>query len=148
MGWGGPWGPLRFRHRMFERGDLKYVILELLAEKPMHGYEVIRALEEKSGGFYSPSPGAVYPTLQMLEDLGHVTSSQQDGKRVYRITDEGKAFLAERKETVEGIHGRTRSRFGPWFDEEEVKGFAAEMRGFAQDMKDFGKMFAKSQGGA
>ena len=137
----GPFGPWRFRDRMFEKGDLKYVILDLLAEKPRHGYEVIRELEERFGGFYSPSPGAVYPTLQMLEDLGYVTSSQQDGKRTYEITEDGRKFIAERKETMEHVRGRMRSRFGPWFDEEGA-------REFAFDMKDFAKTFAKSQGGA
>ena len=143
-----PFGPWGFSERMFEKGDLKYVILDLLAEKPRHGYEVIRELEERFGGFYSPSPGAVYPTLQMLEDLGYVASSQEDSKRVYQITEEGRAFLAERKETVEGIRGRMRSRFGPWLDEDEVREFAEEMREFARDMKDFAKLFAKSHGAA
>lgn len=144
----GPFGPWSFKERMFEKGDLKYVILDLLAEKPRHGYEVIRDLEERLGGFYSPSPGAVYPTLQMLEDMGYVSSSQQDGKRVYQITEEGRAFLAERQETLDDIRRRMRSRFGPWFDEEEVREFADEMKEFARDMKDFAKMFAKSQGSA
>ncbi|HUL23055.1 MAG TPA: PadR family transcriptional regulator, partial [Thermodesulfobacteriota bacterium] len=67
-----------FRHlgqeRMFHRGDFKYLILDLLKIKPRYGYEVIRELEERSHGFYSPSPGVVYPTLQYLEDTGHVTS--------------------------------------------------------------------------
>jgi len=144
---GGPFGPFGFRERMFEKGDLKYVILDLLKDKPKHGYEIIRDLEERFGGFYSPSPGAVYPTLQMLEDLGYVASIQQDGKRVYQITEEGKAFLAERKDTMEDIRDRMRSRFGQWFDE-EGKEFAEEMREFAHDMKDFAKMFAKSQSGA
>ncbi len=86
----------RGRGRRFgRRGDLKYVILRLLADKPMHGYEVIRKLEEESGGIYSPSPGSVYPTLQMLEDQGCVVSEQAEGKRVYRITDEGRAVLKE-----------------------------------------------------
>jgi DNA-binding PadR family transcriptional regulator len=131
---------------MFEKGDLKFVILSLLAEKPMHGYEVIRDMEERFGGFYAPSPGAVYPTLQMLEDLGYVTSDQQDGKRTYSITDQGRAFLAERKETVDDIRERMRSHFGPWIDEEGLREFTDEMRGFATDMKDYAKMFAKSQG--
>ncbi len=141
-GFGG-WGGLR--ERMFEKGDLKYVILELLAEKQRHGYEIIRDLEDRFGGFYSPSPGAVYPTLQMLEDLGYVTSLQQDGKRTYQITDEGRAFLTERKDTVDDIRERMRTRFGPWIDEEEVRVFADEMREFGKDMRDFAKMFAKSQ---
>lgn len=143
-----PFGSWGFKERMFEKGDLKYVILDLLAEKPRHGYEVIRDLEERLGGFYSPSPGAVYPTLQMLEDMGYVTSNQQDGKRVYKITDEGRAFLVERKETVEDIQRRMRSHFGPWLDEDEMREFAGEMKSFASDMKDFARMFAKSQGGA
>ena len=138
----GPWG---FKERMFEKGDLKYVLLDLLSEKPSHGYELIRALEERFGGFYSPSPGAVYPTLQMLEDLGYVVSVQQDGKRVYQITEEGRTFLAGQKEVLEGIRGRHRTRFGP-FAEDEMREFAEEMREFASDMRDFGKMFARSQG--
>lgn len=138
----------RFRERVFEKGDLKYVILDLLREKPRHGYEVIRDLEERFGGFYSPSPGAVYPTLQMLEDQEYVTSNQQDGKRVYSITEAGLAFLAQRQDTVEDIEGRTRERFGSWFDEKEVREFAEEMRAFAHDMKDLAKLFARSQGKA
>ncbi len=147
MFYAGPFGPWRFKERMFEKGDLKYVILDLLAEKPRHGYDIIRELEERFGGLYVPSPGAVYPTLQMLEDLGYVTSSQQDGKRTYEITEEGRKFLAERKDTMDDIRGRMRSRFGPWFDEEGAREFAEEMREFAGDMKDFAKTFAKSRGG-
>jgi DNA-binding PadR family transcriptional regulator len=101
------------RERLFERGDLKYVILELVAEKPRHGYEVIRALEERFGGLYAPSPGAVYPTLQMLEDMGWVTVSEGDGKKVYQITDEGRRFLGEREGVVRGIHKRMRSWWNP-----------------------------------
>ncbi len=139
----GPWGG--FKERLFEKGDLKYVILGLLQEKPRHGYEIIRDLEQRMGGLYSPSPGAVYPTLQMLEDIGYVTSDQQDGKRVYKITDEGRAFMAERKETTDDIRERMHSHFGPWVDEEEVRVFADEMREFGKDMRDFAKMFARSQ---
>jgi DNA-binding PadR family transcriptional regulator len=83
----------------------------------------------------------------MLEDMGYVSSLQQDGKKVYQITEEGRAFLAQHRETVEGIRGRMRSRFAPW-DEEEVREFADEMREFASDMKDFAKLFASSQGRA
>jgi DNA-binding PadR family transcriptional regulator len=103
----------RFRERMFEKGDLKYVILELLKDKPAHGYELIKALEERLGGFYAPSPGAVYPTLQMLEDLGYVTAVTQDGKKVYSITDAGNAFLAERRPLVDEIFGRMRDSWDP-----------------------------------
>ena len=70
------------KFRLFEKGDLKYVILDLLKDKPSHGYEIIRALEERFHGFYSPSAGSIYPTLQLLEDMGHVKSSEADGKKV------------------------------------------------------------------
>ena len=73
------------------RGDVRGEVLTALLEGPAHGYEVIRRLEEKSGGFWRPSPGSVYPTLQMLEDAGLVRSSEQDGKRTYELTDEGRA---------------------------------------------------------
>ena len=89
--------------RLFEKGDLKYVILDLLKNKPSHGYEIIRALEEHFQGFYSPSAGSVYPTLQLLEDLGYVKSLEQDGKKVYTITDEGRRFLEEHGETTNRI---------------------------------------------
>ncbi|MFA5400830.1 MAG: PadR family transcriptional regulator [Dehalococcoidia bacterium] len=89
--------------RFFEKGDLKYVILDLLKDKPAHGYEIIRALENRFYGFYSPSAGSVYPTLQLLEDMGYVKSSEQDGKKVYTITDSGKEFLKERGETMDKI---------------------------------------------
>ena len=103
----------RFRERMFEKGDLKYVILELLKDKPAHGYELIRALEERMGGFYAPSPGAVYPTLQLLEDLGYVTAQTQDGKKTYSITEAGVTFLQERRPQVDEIFGRMRDRWDP-----------------------------------
>jgi DNA-binding PadR family transcriptional regulator len=143
----GPFGHGRFKERLFERGELKYVILDLLEQKPKHGYEIIRDLEERFGGLYSPSPGAVYPTLQMLEDLGHVTSSQQDGKRVYRITEEGRAFAAERRATMDDIEGRTRKRLY-WFDDEGARKFGEEMRAFAHDMKGFGKVLIRTEGKA
>jgi len=72
----------QFRRQMFERGDLKYVILDQLKDKPAHGYELIKALEERFGGFYAPSPGAIYPTLQMLEAMGYVSSVQEVGRKI------------------------------------------------------------------
>jgi DNA-binding PadR family transcriptional regulator len=80
--------------------------LELIAEQPRHGYELIKALEERYGGFYRPSPGSVYPTLQLLEDEGHLTSETVDGKRVYTITESGSRLLAERDEERRGERGR------------------------------------------
>lgn len=106
------------RHsRLFEKGDLKYVILDLLKDKPSHGYEIIRAMEERFHGFYSPSAGSVYPTLQLLEDMGYVTSAEQDGKKVYTITDAGRSFLKEREETIDKIKGHMRDWWG--FDKRE-----------------------------
>jgi DNA-binding PadR family transcriptional regulator len=93
------------RARLFEKGDLKYIILDLLKDKPAHGYEIIRALEDACGGFYSPSAGSVYPTLQLLEDMGFVKSSESDGRKIYTILEEGRGFLAERQETVNKIKG-------------------------------------------
>lgn len=104
----GPGGPFGFggeRGRFFGRGDMKFVLLELLQERPMHGYEMIKVLEEKSGGFYSPSPGSIYPTLQMLEDGGLVTANEVEGKRVYSITDSGRTLLAERQRNQEVTGG-------------------------------------------
>jgi DNA-binding PadR family transcriptional regulator len=107
-GWGGSW---QRRGRVFERGDLKYVILDLIKEQPRHGYDIIRELEGRFGGFYTPSAGAVYPVLQMLEDMGAVTAAEQDGRKVYTITEEGQRILAERSDTVGAIHDRVRDWF-------------------------------------
>lgn len=116
--WGPPGrrrgGPFRGR-RMFEQGDLKYVILQLLEEKPRHGYEIIKELEERSGGTYSPSPGTVYPTLTMLEDMGYArASTEEGGKKIYEITPEGKAYLAENQSTVNDLFERI-AEFGSNF---------------------------------
>ena len=109
----GSWSSYtRSSGRRFEKGDLKYVILNLLKEKSRHGYEIMRALEDRVGGFYNASPGTIYPTLQMLEDLGYVTSTQLDGKRVYTITEEGLHFLDEREDVVDGIW----ERMSEWWD--------------------------------
>ncbi|MFQ5551751.1 MAG: helix-turn-helix transcriptional regulator [Gemmatimonadales bacterium] len=85
---------------------MKYVILELLKGKPMHGYEVMKALEEQTCGCYSPSPGTVYPTLQWLEDEGLVELEVKDGKKVYSVTDSGRDFLDENRSTVKDIFDR------------------------------------------
>src|SRR5919198_3103307 len=112
---GRRWGGFRpgpgVGERFFGRGDLKYVILDLLKDQPRHGYDIIRALEDRMRGRYRPSPGSVYPTLQMLEDLGYVSSTQQEGKKVYSITDEGRRYLSEQESTVEDIRSRI---FGGW----------------------------------
>ena len=89
--WGGPGGGFGRRQR---RGDVKFLLLEMLAEGPKHGYEIIRSLEERRG--IRPSAGSVYPTLQLLEDGGFVTSEAVEGKRVYTISESGRELLAKR----------------------------------------------------
>ncbi|HEX8725210.1 MAG TPA: PadR family transcriptional regulator [Gemmatimonadaceae bacterium] len=102
--------------RMFEQGDLKYVILQLIDEKPRHGYDIIKALEERSQGAYSPSPGTVYPTLTMLEEMGYVkATTEEGGKKIYEITAEGKKYLADNSSTVESIFERISETVEPFF---------------------------------
>lgn len=110
---------------MFGKGDLKFVVLRLIGEKPMHGYDVMKALEEECGGWYKASPGSVYPTLQMLEDQGYLTVAETGGKKVYTITAEGEAYLAENEEHVDDIF----ARFEDFTDE------------FKGDMKDMYRSF-------
>lgn len=107
MGRGGRGGRGSRGGRMFDQGDLKFVILQLLEAKPRHGYEIIKELEERSGGRYTPSPGTVYPTLTMLEDMGYATiEAEAGGKKVYSITDEGRAYLTENKQTADDVFER------------------------------------------
>ncbi len=104
--------------RMFEQGDLRFVILRLLEDKPRHGYEIIKALEERFGGAYVPSPGVVYPTLQLLEDLGYArVVPESEGKKTYEITDTGRAYLAENRDTVDSIFERISRLMGHFLDE-------------------------------
>ena len=121
-GWQGNWGPFHFdfgdegwggrgrgrrARRMFEGGELRLVLLKLIADEPRHGYDLIRAIEELTGGEYAPSPGVVYPTLTLLQDMGQVEEAAGEGARKpFQITDEGTAHLAEREEEVEGLFER------------------------------------------
>src|SRR5262245_58022994 len=81
--------------RMLAQGDLRLIALALIAEQPRHGYEIIKLLDEKTSGWYSPSPGIVYPTLTFLEEVGYLTAQAEGAKRLYTITDEGRAHLKE-----------------------------------------------------
>jgi len=93
--------------RVFDHGDLRLVILQLIAEKPRSGYDIIKAIEEKLSGAYSPSPGVVYPTLTMLEEQGFATMSAGEGsKKLYAVTPEGTAFLAANKAAVDAVSAR------------------------------------------
>jgi DNA-binding PadR family transcriptional regulator len=93
--------------RFFDHGDLRYVLLGLIAERPRHGYELIKAIEEKFGGMYSPSPGVIYPTLTLLEELGYIRPDSTEGPRKqFVITPEGTAFLAANQAVVDQIFAR------------------------------------------
>src|SRR5271156_4608647 len=112
----GPFGGWRGRHgggferregRMFDGGELRLVILALVAEKPRYGYEIIKELGERVGGEYSPSPGVVYPTLTLIEEMGYASASQDAaGRKLYTVTSEGEAFLAANKAQVDAIFAR------------------------------------------
>jgi len=124
------------RHGMFHdhgpgyhspKGALKYIILDLIKDQPRHGYEVIRILEDRTHGFYSPSPGVVYPTLQMLEEMGYVTSTQQDSKKVYSITEEGRKFLVDRDDLAQGIKSHMKDHWD-LHDSRELRDTIAEFR--------------------
>lgn len=122
----------RFKWRIFERGDLKFVILRLLSDHPMHGYEVMKALEKESGGYYNPSPGSVYPTLLMLEDEGYLESDEQDGKKVYSVTDAGREYLDENADVVEDVFARV--------DDLTDRFFGDEMRGLSKTFSRLAQM--------
>ena len=124
-GWGEPeegrHGSGR-RRRVFDSGELRLILLKLIADQPRHGYDLIRAIEELSGGVYVPSPGVVYPTLTMLQEMGQIEEAASDGARkAFAVTAEGAAHLASRAEEVPALldrlaklaHARERSDGGP-----------------------------------
>jgi len=100
-GFGG--GDMVRAGRMLATGDLRLIALALIAEQPRHGYEIIKVLEEKTAGWYSPSPGIVYPTLTFLEEAGYVTAQAEGAKKLYTITDEGRAYLDENRDFVDAV---------------------------------------------
>ena len=106
----------RGRHggrRMFDGGELRLVLLKLIADQPRHGYDLIRAVEEMTGGVYAPSPGVVYPTLTMLQDMAHIEEQASEGARkAFAATPEGRAFLDGKAEEVEALLERLRQAGG------------------------------------
>src|SRR5271170_4735559 len=89
--------------RMLAQGDLRLIALALIAQAPRHGYEIIKLVEEKTADWYSPSPGIVYPTLTYLEEAGYVTASTEGSKKLYTITDEGRAYLGANRDVVDAV---------------------------------------------
>jgi DNA-binding PadR family transcriptional regulator len=90
-----------------ERGNVRYLVLDAIREQGRHGYEIIQSIEERSKGAYRPSPGVIYPTLQLLEELGHARVVEQEARKVYTITDEGKKDLEAHKDEVEEFYERS-----------------------------------------
>ena len=125
----GGWGPFHFEfddsgfggsrrggrrsRRMFESGELRLVLLKLIADEPRHGYDLIRAIEDLTGGEYAPSPGVVYPTLTLLQDMGLIEEAAVEGPRKpFQVTEEGRAHLDEKADEVEALFDRLRD-FAP-----------------------------------
>lgn len=122
----GPMGGPGIRAaKMLASGDLQLIILALLSEKPRHGYEIIKQVEEHSSGTYSPSPGMVYPALTYLEETGYAASESEGTKKLYRITEAGTAYLNENRASVEETldqlarFGRRLSEFQKQFEEQQ-----------------------------
>lgn len=135
QGLGGNWGGFgdNFRiGRMLASGDLRLVALYLIEEQPRHGYDLIKAIEEKTSGLYSPSPGIVYPALTFLEEAGHVVSTAEGNKKLYTITQEGRQHLAENREAVQttlNFLGQAGERMSQWREKAERSGWWDERRG-------------------
>ena len=113
-----PWATFTGRRRFFESGGIRLAILSLLNEGPKHGYQLMKEMEDRSGGLYRASAGSVYPTLQQLEDEDLIQSDQPEGKRVYRITDAGRVELAKDPDAVKRIWERASQGergFGPFY---------------------------------
>ena len=95
--------------RLFDHGELRLVVLGLISERPRHGYEIIKEIEDRVSGTYSPSPGVIYPTLTMLEELGHATVAESAGKKLYAVTDEGTAYLTANQPALDHALARMKS---------------------------------------
>lgn len=143
---GGGGGGMRTA-RVLASGDLQLIILRLLSEKPRHGYEIIKALEEHSSGVYTPSPGMVYPALTYLEETGYATATADGTKKLFSITPEGTAYLEQRRGAAEEIwnrlalFGRKLAHFQQQYAEDEDvadhfgRGTSGSVRGEWQQMK-------------
>jgi DNA-binding PadR family transcriptional regulator len=147
-GWGGRHGfgggDMMRAGRMLAQGDLRLIALALIAEQPRHGYEIIKVLEERTAGWYSPSPGIVYPTLTYLEETGYVAGKAEGAKKLYTITEEGRAYLEENRDFVDAVLerlsaigervSRMRRRFGD--DEEDRRGLPPLVRAAIDNLRE------------
>ena len=145
-GWGGRHGGGNMMRagRMLAQGDLRLIALALIAEQPRHGYEIIKVLEDKTAGWYSPSPGIVYPTLTYLEEAGYVTAEVEGAKKRYAITDEGRAHLEENRDFVDAVLerlaligervARMRRRFGG--DDDDRRGMPPLVRAAIENLRE------------
>src|SRR5215813_8747297 len=148
FGWGGRHGmgggDMIRAGRMLATGDLRLIALALIAEQPRHGYEIIKVLEDKTDGWYSPSPGIVYPTLTYLEEVGYVTAQAEGAKKLYSITEEGRAYLAENRDFVAAVLDRLafigervtrmRRRFGG--DDDDRRGMPPLVRAAIENLRE------------
>jgi len=119
-----------------DRGVVRYLVLDVIAAQPRHGYEIIQTIEERSGGTYKPSPGVVYPTLQMLEELGHARVEEKEARKVYAITDEGRQDLTQHADDVKDFYEE--AGIGSWED------VAVELRDLSQRVARMFKSIGRS----
>jgi DNA-binding PadR family transcriptional regulator len=128
-----------------DRGDVKILVLSVLRDGPKHGYEVMRAIETRTGSAYTPSPGVVYPTLQMLEDLGHVRAGEGGELKTYELTDAGRAYLDENKaaeqEAWAQFEGHNWQNMFPGFGTEEQRQVRDEMVELGKSLFAGGRVF-------
>ncbi|WP_282939596.1 PadR family transcriptional regulator [Paenibacillus sp. RC67] len=140
---GGFGGRGEGKRRFFERGEFKFALLELLVLEPMHGYQLIKAMEEKTGGLYTPSAGSIYPNLQLLEDMKLIGSSETDGKKLYHITDEGLTSLRDREGAEAKRDGDRWERHGR-HRQPGVGGRKSDLRGFMKEWSDVIYLMARA----
>src|SRR6266704_2810853 len=143
-GMGG--GEMMRAGRMLAQGDLRLIALALIAEQPRYGYEIIKLLEDKTAGWYSPSPGIVYPTLTYLEEASYVTVQAEGAKKLYTITDEGRAHLEENRDFVDAVlerlafigerGARMRRRFGEDDDDDDRRRMPPLVRAALENLRE------------
>ncbi|HEY4241216.1 MAG TPA: PadR family transcriptional regulator [Kofleriaceae bacterium] len=127
---------LGHRPQRAERGGVRYLVLDAIADTPRHGYEIMSVISDKTRGAYKPSPGVIYPTLQLLEELGHVKVTEKDDKKVYAITAAGTRDLDEHKDEVAGFYEQ--SDDDVWEDQID------NLRFFMERMRSLGRAFRRS----